>query len=62
MKAAIQLTSFYALMFIVISFATFSSLKSCTASLDQDAERAIAYQAQFQNANEQAVFVRRLGE
>ncbi|ENW95945.1 hypothetical protein [Acinetobacter sp. NIPH 298] len=62
MKSAIHLTSVYALMFLAISFATFSSLKSCSQSLEQDPERVIAYQVQFQNANEQAVFVRKLGE
>lgn len=62
MKEAIQLTSFYISVFLLLGFVVFSSLKSCAHSIDQDAERAIAYQAQFQNSNEQEVFVRHLGD
>ncbi len=62
MKEAIQLTSFYISVFLLLAFVVFSSLKSCAHSIDQDAERAIAYQAQFKNANEHEVFVRKLGD
>ncbi|WP_336938229.1 hypothetical protein [Acinetobacter modestus] len=62
MRAAIELSTFYISAFLITGFLFFSSLKSCADSIDQDADRAIAYQAQFQNANEHEVFVRRLGD
>ena len=62
MKEASQLTAAYIALFLILSTLVFSSLKSCSEQIDQDAERAIAYQAQFQNSNEHEVFVRKLGD
>ncbi|WP_420002151.1 hypothetical protein ACN19N_05630 [Acinetobacter sp. LF10] len=62
MKEATQFTAVYVALFLILGALVFSSLKSCAHSIDQDAERAIAYQAQFQNANEHEVFVRKLGD
>lgn len=62
MKAAIYFTSFYISAFLVLMLALCLSLKSCAHPVKQEAESVLAYQAQFQNANEHAVFVRRLGD
>lgn len=62
MIEAAKLTAFYIAMIIVLGFMTFASLKSCAESIDQDAQSAIAYQAQFNNTNEHEVYVRKLGE
>lgn len=62
MKAAIQLTTFYLSALLILGVALSASLKSCAEEKRINSERAMAFQAQFQNANEQAVFVRKLGE
>lgn len=62
MKAAIQLTSFYLSALLILAAVLVASLKSCAEENKICAERAMAFQAQFQNANEHAVFVRKLGD
>ena len=62
MKEATQLTAVYVALFLILSTLVFSSLKSCSEQIDQDAERAAAYQLKFQNANEHEVYVRQLGD
>lgn len=61
MKAAIYFTSFYISAFLLLLLVLCISLKSCAHPV-QEAESILAYQAQFQNANEHEVFVRRLGD
>ena len=61
MKIQTQFTAFYMAAMLIVSFITFAGLKSCADSIDHDSQRAVEYQAQFQNANEHEVFVRRLG-
>ena len=62
MKEATQFTAVYVALFLILGALVFSSLKSCSEQIDQDAERAAAYQLKFKNANEHEVYVRQLGD
>ena len=60
-KSIIQLTIVYLSALLILGIVLSSTLKSCAYEEQIRSEQAMAYQAQFQNANEHEVFVRRLG-
>jgi|GEM_PF-5471011 len=53
-------TGIFMLVFLVLALLMVALLSKCSPDLNQNAH-ALAYKAQFQNANEHAVFVRKLG-